>query len=51
MDTTKRNSLLIIEVPEGEEEKKGSECLFKDIMVENFPNMGRELNIQIHEAN
>ena len=30
--------------------KKGPESLFKIIMVENFPNLGREMHIQIHKA-
>lgn len=30
--------------------EKGSECTLKAIMTENFPNLGREMEIQIHEA-
>lgn len=37
-------------VPEGVENEKGEESLFKETMVENFPNLEREINIQIHEA-
>ena len=33
-----------------EKRKKGPESLFKIIMVENFPNLGREMHIQIHKA-
>jgi len=33
-----------------EREEKGLESIFKAIMAENFPNLGRELDIQIHEA-
>lgn len=29
----------------GDKEKKGPENLFKEIMIENFPNVGRDLNI------
>lgn len=32
------------------EKKKDTENLFKQIMEENFPNLGREGGIQIHEA-
>ena len=32
-------------VPEGEEREKGSESLFKEIIAENFPNLGKELDI------
>lgn len=32
------------------EEAKGTESIFKTIMAENLPNLGREMDIQIHEA-
>ena len=35
-------------VPEGEE--KVAESLFKEIMSKNHKNLGKEKNIQIHEA-
>ena len=34
-------------VPEGEEREKGAESLFGKIIAENFPNMGKERDIQI----
>ena len=37
-------------IPEGEKKEKGTESVFKAIMAENFPNLGRERNVQIHEA-
>ena len=37
---TKINNLHIIGVPEGEKREKGAENLFKEIMAENFPNLG-----------
>ena len=37
---TKRTNIRIIGVPEEEEKKKGSEKIFEEIIVENFPNMG-----------
>ena len=37
-------------VPEEEEKKKGSEKIFEEIIVENFPNMGKEIVNQVQEA-
>ena len=39
-------------VPEEEEEekKKVSEKIFEEILVENFPNMGKEIVTQVQEA-
>ena len=37
-------------VPEEEEEKKGSEKIFEEITVENFPNMGKEIVNQVQEV-
>ena len=39
-DNTKRTNIQIIGVPEEEEKKKGSEKIFEEITVKNFPNMG-----------
>ena len=36
-------------VPE-EEKKKGSEKIFEEIIVEKFPNMGKEIVTQVQEA-
>ena len=30
-------------IPEEEEKKKGTEKVFEEIVVENFPNMGKEI--------
>ena len=38
----KRTNIWIIRVPE-EEKKKGTEKIFEEIIVENFPNMGKEI--------
>lgn len=38
-------------IPEGEEEEKGSERLFKEIMADNFPNLREKLGIYVHKAN
>ena len=36
-------------IPEGKEKEKGKESILKTIMVENFQNLGRDMDIQIHE--
>ena len=41
-DNMKRNNILIIGIPEGEEEGQGIENLFEKVMMENFPNLRRE---------
>ena len=37
-------------IPDGKERKKGAENLLKEIIAENFPNKGKELDIQVNEA-
>ena len=37
-------------VPEEEEKKKGYEKIFEEIIVENFPNMKKEIVNQVQEA-
>ena len=37
-------------VPEGEKKEKATESIFKATGAENFPNLERDTNIQIHEA-
>ena len=49
-DNTKCTNIRIIGVPEEEERKKGSEKIFEEIIVENFPNMGKEIVTQVQEA-
>ena len=49
-DNIKRNNICIIGVPEGEEREKGLEKIFEKIIVENFPNMGKEIATQLQEA-
>ena len=48
-DNTKHANIRIIGVPE-EERKKGSEKVFEETIVENFPNMGKEIVTQVQEA-
>ena len=49
-DYFKRTNICIIGVPEGEEREKGPEKIFEEIIVENFPNMGKEIVNQVQEA-
>ena len=37
-------------VSEEEEKKEGTEKIFKEIIFENFPNMGKEIVNQIQKA-
>ena len=37
-------------VPEGEDREKGPEKIFEEIIVQNFPNMGKEIATQVQEA-
>ena len=49
-DNIKHTNIQIIRAPEEEEKKKGSEKIFEEIIVENFPNMGKEIVNQVQEA-
>ena len=49
-DIIKRNNIHIIGVPEGEDREKGPEKIFEEIIVENFPNMRKEMATQVQEA-
>ena len=49
-DNIKHSSIRITEVPEEEEKTKGSEKIFEEIIVENFPKMGKEIVNQVQEA-
>ena len=42
-DNIKRTNIRIIRVTEEEEKKKETEKIFEEIIVENFPNMGKEI--------
>ena len=48
-DNIKCNNIRIIGVPK-EEKKKGTEKIFEEIIVENFPNLGKEIVNQVLEA-
>ena len=49
-DNIKRTNIQIIGVPEEEKKKKGYEKIFEEIIVENFPNMEKEIVNQVQEA-
>ena len=49
-DNIKPNNISIIGVPEGEEREKGPEKIFEEIVVKNFPNMGKEIATQVQEV-
>ena len=49
-DNTKCTNLRIIGVPEEEEKMKGYEKIFEEIIVENFPNMEKEIVNQVQEV-
>ena len=50
-DNFKRHNILIIGVPEGEDEEQKIENLFEQIMKENFPNLAKEIDFQeVQEA-
>ena len=49
-DNNKCINIQITGVPEEEEKKKGSEKISEEIIVENFPNIGKEIVNQVQEA-
>ena len=49
-DNIKCTNIRSIGVSEEEEKKKGPEKIFEEIIVENFPNMGKEIVYQLLEA-
>ena len=49
-NNTKWTNIRIIGVPEEEEKKKGTEKIFEELIVENFPNMGKEIVNKVQEA-
>ena len=49
-DNIKHISIRVIGVPEEEERKKGTEKIFEEIIVVNFPNMGQEIVNQVQKA-
>ena len=49
-DNIKHTNICTVGVPEGDEREKGPKEIFEEIIVENFPNMGKEIAIQVQEA-
>ena len=49
-DISKSANIRIQGVPEGEEEDQNIENLFEKITKENFPNLAKEIDIQVQEA-
>ena len=49
-DNIKCTSVWIIRVPEEEEKMKGYEKIFEEIIVENFPNVEKEIFNQVQES-
>ena len=49
-DNIKHTNIQIIGVPQEEDKKKGTEKIFEEIIVENFPNMGKEIVNQVQEV-
>ena len=50
-DNVKRPNIRIIGVPEEEEDKKkGHEKMLEEIIVENFPKMGKEIATQVQKT-
>ena len=49
-DNIKHINIHIIEVPEGEKREKGPDKIFAYIIIEHFPNMGKEALTQVEET-
>jgi len=49
-DNIKRPNIRIIEVPEEEDKNKDHEKILEEIIVENFPKMGKEIITQVQET-
>ena len=49
-DNMKHNNIRVIGVPEGEEREKGPKKIFEEIILENAPNMGKEIATQVQET-
>ena len=46
-DNVKHPNIPIIDVPEEEDKKKSHKKILKEIIVENFPKMGKEIATQV----
>lgn len=48
-DNNKQGSIHVIEIPK-EEERKGEKKILEEITAQNFPNVTKNINLQIKEA-
>ena len=49
-DNMKYTNIRIVRVPEEEEKKKEHEKIFEEIIVDNFPNMEKEIVNQVQQT-
>ena len=49
-DNVKCPNIQVIGVPEEEDKKKDHEEILEEIIVENFPEMGKEIGTQVQET-
>ena len=49
-DNCKPANMHVVGVPEGEEEEQETENSFQKIMEETVPNLAKEIDIQVQEA-
>ena len=49
-DNVKHTNIRIIGVPEEEDKDKGYEKILEEIIVENFPKMGKDIVTQVQES-
>ena len=49
-DNFKHSNTQIIGVPEGDEEEQEFENFFENIVKENLPNLAKEIDMQVQEA-
>ena len=49
-DNVKQPNIQIIGVPEEEDKKKGHEKILEEIILENFPKLGKEILTQLQET-
>ena len=49
-DNVKRPNIWIIGVPEEEDKKKDHKKILEEIIIENFPKMGKEIITQVQET-
>ena len=50
LDTIQQTYIHIMGAPEGEKREKGVKEIFEELMLENFPNLMKCMNLQIQES-